>query len=153
MLRDDKLNHVYERFKELDSDKAEIKKRLLTEKDYTKEQFQEDLDILKAKKDYLEERLKLLLNINAILKEIKNNPKQATKLKIVENPKQWEIFKNNLKVYQWVPFEGEICDFCGRTQSSTTAVAAAILPSGNLDIICSRCFAEQLKTETSKYGE
>lgn len=153
MQRDDKLQHVYERLQALNDEKEVIKNKVLYDSKYTKKQYTADIGLLLTKKAYLEERLKLLLGINATLKMIKNDPKTANDFKIVEDPKQWEIFKNNLKDYQWIPFEGEICDFCGRTQTSTTSIAAAVLPSGKLDIICSRCFENELKNKTLKRGD
>ena len=150
---EDSLAHAYERLNELDHDKNEIKRKVLNDEEYTGEQYNKDLDLYKAKKAYLEERLKVLLNINAILKNIKRYPKDVKKFKAVEDPKQWEIFSNNLEEHQWIPFEGECCSFCGRTQTSTTSIAAALLPTGKLDIICSRCFKERIENLTDKDGD
>lgn len=153
MQYSDDLAHAYERLQELDVDRDEIKRRVMTDSKYTSDQYKKDLDLYKAKKAYLEERLKVLLNISVMLKRIKNNPSNAQELKTVENPDQWKVFEDNLKEYQWIPFEGECCNMCGRTQTSTTAIAAAILTSGKLDIICSRCFKEQLENSICKSGD
>lgn len=148
MKYEDSLAHAYERLSELEDDKKIIRQKVLFEEGYTETQYKKDLDLYKAKKAYLEERLKVLLNINAILRNIRKHPKKAKKYKAVEDPKQWKIFSDNLKEYQWIPFEGECCSFCGRTQTSTTSIAAALLTTGELDIICSRCFEKQLKNST-----
>lgn len=150
MNMNDNLQYIYTNLHDIELEKEELKNRLLTEENFNFEEFTNLMDVLTLKYNYLNERLSLLISINLTLKSFKENPKLKADIKDLPNSKNWEIFENNLKNYQWLPFEGEICDFCGRTQSSTTAIAVALLPSKSLSIICSRCYENVLKNQTTQ---
>jgi len=138
----------------LENKVKKLQEKLATNFTYTVDNYKEDLKAINKQKDYLEHRLKILLIISTSLNKIKRNPKEELTIKNLNNIKDWSIFSQNLKPHQWLPFDGDMCDVCGRVSSSTTKIAAIICPKDKqFKIICSRCFSNSLKTTTQNIGD
>lgn len=143
-----KKNYVAELYAELEKIPDELKdihRRVVEDDDFL--DFEEELDNLKLKEEYLNEYIQITWERQNLLRSLNAHPEQLESLmKELKSDKIWDIFLDTLKSNEWVPVVDDLCETCGRVHSSTTSVAAVYNQQTNeYKIICSRCFRESLQ--------